>query len=62
MLQLDGVVLLASQSDGRYLGDPHFGVRGLAFFGGFDAPQRAAIERDSALALLPGLRTRLERA
>jgi len=37
-------------------------VRGLASFGGFDAPQRAAIERDNALALLPGLRARLERA
>ena len=29
---------------------------------GFDASQRAAIERDNALALLPGLRARLERA
>jgi len=37
-------------------------VRGLASFGGFDVPQRAAIEQDNALALLPGLRARLERA
>lgn len=37
-------------------------VRGLASFGGFDAPQRAAIERDNALALLPGLHALLERA
>jgi len=43
VLQLDGVVLLASQSDGRYLGDPHFNDL-------------------IAIALLPGLRARLERA
>ncbi|HME69791.1 MAG TPA: amidohydrolase family protein [Myxococcota bacterium] len=37
-------------------------VRGLASFDGFDAPKRAAIERDNALALLSGFRARLERA
>jgi len=34
-------------------------VAGLASYDGFDAPARAAVERDNALALLPRLRERL---
>jgi len=34
-------------------------IEGLARYGGFDAPARARIERENALALLPGLAARL---
>jgi predicted TIM-barrel fold metal-dependent hydrolase len=35
-------------------------IDGLTVYDGFDASARRAIERDNALALLPGLRQRIE--